>query len=65
MCLNCGCQVWDDTMGNDDNIILTDLAKAAIASDMDGKETLANMKEAIEKITPAELDKKIAKLKAK
>jgi hypothetical protein len=64
MCTNCGCQMWDDDMGHPDNDTLTRWAKAAIASDQDGKTTLEHQKEAAEKITPEELDKKIAELKA-
>lgn len=63
MCLNCGCKMMDDSMGNDNNLTLTDLAKAAIASSMDGKETLENMKESLEIINSEDLDKKIAELK--
>lgn len=65
MCLNCGCGMPDDTMGDDDNITTTDLAKAAIASSMDGKETLENIKKTLNSLTPEELDKKIEELKKK
>jgi hypothetical protein len=63
MCLNCGCRMWNDTMGDERNVILNDLANAAIASDMDGKETLENMKDAVESIKPEDLDKEIEKVK--
>ena len=65
MCLNCGCDIPDDTMGNDDNITVTTLAKAAIASDMNGQGTLAFLKRDMELVTPEMLDKKIAELKKK
>ena len=64
MCLNCGCKIVDDDMGNADNITLTTLAKAAIASNMDGKSTLQETKEALDMITPEQLDKKIEDVKA-
>lgn len=63
MCMNCGCKVWDDDMGHEDNETLTKLAKAAIASEEDGQTTLANMKEAVETITAEQLDQKIQELK--
>lgn len=56
--------MWEDTMGDKRNITLNTLAKAAVASDMDGKETLENMKDAIESIKPEELDKEIEKVKS-
>ncbi len=64
MCLNCNCRIWNDTMGDERNITLHDLAKAAVASDMNGKDTLESMKDAVESITPEELDKEIEKVKA-
>ncbi len=63
MCLNCGCGMIDDTMGNEENIILNDLAKAAIASEESGKETLDNMKASLNQITPEQLDERISKIK--
>lgn len=65
MCLNCGCGMWSDDMGNPDNITLEDLAKAAIASATDGKSTLEEMGKAFDRITPEELDQKIVELKNK
>ncbi len=64
MCLNCNCRIWKDSMGDDRNITLKTVAKAAIASDMDGKETLESLKDAVESIKPEEIDKEIEKLKA-
>ena len=64
MCLNCNCRMWTDTMGDERNITLSELAKAAIASDMNGKDTLESMKDAVESITPEELDKEIEKVKS-
>lgn len=65
MCLNCGCMMNDDDMGNADNITTHTLAKAAIASNMNGKDTIENTKEALNSLTSAELDKVIAEIKAK
>ena len=65
MCLNCGCMMNDDDMGNPDNITTTMIAKAAIASNMNGKDTIENMKAALETLTPEELDKKKAEIKSK
>lgn len=65
MCLNCGCGMWDDDMGKKQNITLTKLAEAAIAENMNGKDTMENMKEAANQISPEELDKKIEQLKTK
>ena len=62
MCMNCGCKMWDDDMGNEDNQTLTKLAKAAIASEEDGKTTLENMTEAVNTITAEQLDQKIQEL---
>lgn len=55
----------DDDMGNARNITLTTVANAAMASQMDGNDTLANTKEALDKISAEELDKKIEQLKSK
>ncbi len=55
----------DDTMGDEDNITTSKIAKAAIASNMNGKETIENMKAALETLTSEELDKKIEQLKSK
>lgn len=63
MCLNCNCHMWNDTMGDDRNITLKMLAKSAIASDMDAKETIEAMQDSLESIKPEELEKEIEKLK--
>lgn len=66
MCLNCGCGMPDDNMGDPKNITLTTLAQAAIASQMNGKDTIENTKKALQdQITSEELDKKIEELKKK
>ena len=65
MCLNCGCMMTDDTMGDDRNVTTTMLAQAAIASGQDGKATLENTKKALEVLVAEELDKKIEDLKGK
>lgn len=64
MCLNCGCGMPDDDMGNQDNITLTDLAKAAIASKMSAQDTLRAIKDALGQISVEELAKKINELKS-
>lgn len=63
MCLNCGCQMWDDDMGNPNNLTLSDLAKAAKASDQDAETTLKHLKEAMEKISKDDLQPKIDQTK--
>lgn len=63
MCLNCGCGMPDDDMGNQDNITLTDLAKAAIASKMSAQDTLKAIKDSLGQISVEELAKKINELK--
>lgn len=63
MCLNCGCGMPDDDMGNSDNLTLTDLAKAARASDMNAADTLANLRQALDQIDPKQLDQKIQEQK--
>lgn len=55
----------DDDMGNQDNITLTDLAKAAIASKMSAQDTLKVMKDALGQISVEELEQKIDELKNK
>jgi len=62
MCLNCGCEMPNDDMGDPANITLSVLAKAAVASKMNGKDTIAEMKKSLEKLSPEELDKKIEEL---
>ncbi len=63
MCLNCGCGIADDPMGNDDNLTLTDLAKAAIAAGQDAETTLNNTRQALQNITVEGLQKRIDELK--
>lgn len=65
MCMNCGCGMYDDDMGNKDNITTAGLVKAAMASNMDGKETMEELKKSLEKIKPEDLDKKIDQEKSK
>lgn len=62
MCMNCGCEMPNDDMGNPKNITLTTIAQAAVASKMNGKDTIAEMKKSLEKITSEELDNKIDEL---
>lgn len=63
MCYNCGCKRKNDEMGHDDNITLKTLAKAAIAMDMNGTDTLQNIKELLNETTAEELDAKIEEVK--
>lgn len=63
MCLNCGCSMFDDDMGDQDNITLTSVAKAAIASGMNGVDTIKEMNKSLEHVTSEDLDKKIAQIK--
>ncbi len=63
MCLNCGCKSYDDHMADDRNLTLKELAKAAIANDMPAGETMNNIKDALEHITPDMLQGKIEKVK--
>lgn len=62
MCLNCGCNALDDDMGNPDNLTLADLAKATRASEMNARETLANLRQALDQIDPRVLDEKVKEL---
>jgi hypothetical protein len=62
MCLNCGCGEFDDDMGNPDNLTLTDLAKAAKASEMNGADTIANIRQALAALDAKQLDLKIKQL---
>lgn len=62
MCLNCGCGMFHDDMGNQDNITIKTLAKAAKVSHMNGKDTLENVKRALQNLKPEEIDKEIDKL---
>ncbi|KKQ15178.1 MAG: hypothetical protein US28_C0021G0009 [Candidatus Daviesbacteria bacterium GW2011_GWA1_36_8] len=63
MCLNCGCMIPDDDMGDHHNITTHSLAEGAVASHMDGKTTLENMKKTLELVSPEDIDKEIAKIK--
>lgn len=65
MCLNCGCGMMDNDMGDKDNVTIEDVAKAAIASNMNGQETITNMKQSLEQIKAEDLDKKIEEVKQK
>lgn len=65
MCLNCGCGMMDNDMGDEDNVTIEDVAKAAVASNMNGQETITNMKQSLEQIKAEDLDKKIQEVKAK
>ncbi len=62
MCLNCGCGELDKDMGNPDNLTLTDLAKAAKASEMNGIDTIANIRKALVNLDAKQLDTKIKQL---
>lgn len=57
--------MMDNDMGDKDNVILEDLALAAVASNMNGQETITNMKQSLEQIKAEDLDKKIVEVKAK
>lgn len=65
MCLNCGCGMPEDDMGNKDNITTEDLAKAAIASKMSAEETLKKMEEGLKLVRKEDLEKEIEKQKNK
>jgi hypothetical protein len=66
MCLNCGCKMMDDDMGNPSNITLETLAKAALADNNgDANDILQKMKESLEMISPEELQAKIDEMKSK
>ena len=43
MCYNCGCEMPDDAMGNEDNITNTTIRKAAKASNQSEEEAKKNM----------------------
>jgi hypothetical protein len=62
MCLNCGCGELDNDMGNPDNLTLTDLAKAAKASETNGTDTIANIRKALAELDAKQLDAKIKQL---
>jgi hypothetical protein len=62
MCLNCGCGELDNDMGNPANLTLTDLAKAATASEMNGADTIENIRQALAALDPKQLDARIKQL---
>lgn len=62
MCLNCGCGMPHDDMGNPQNITVKTLAKAAKASGMNGKDTLEALKKSLQNLQAEELEKGIEKL---
>jgi hypothetical protein len=62
MCLNCGCGELDNDMGNPDNLTITDLAKAAKASEMNAADTIENLRKALAEIDAKQLDTKIKQL---
>lgn len=64
MCLNCGCKSYDDHMADERNITLEELAKAAIANEMHAGQTLDNVKDSLNHITPDMLEQKIEEIKA-
>lgn len=53
----------DDDMGDQDNITLKDVAKGAIASKMDGRQTLENMKKTLDIVKAEDIDEKISSLR--
>jgi hypothetical protein len=65
MCLNCGCNSYDDHMADERNITLEELANSAIANDMHAGATLDNIKHSLEHITPDMLQEKIEEIKAR
>lgn len=56
MCLNCGCKRYDDHMGDERNLTTKELAKAAIANEMRAGKTMDNIKDALDHITPDQLE---------
>jgi uncharacterized protein (DUF433 family) len=64
MCLNCGCKKYDDHMADPRNITLEELAKAAIANEMHAGQTIDNIKDSLNHITPDMLQESIEKAKA-
>lgn len=63
MCLNCGCGMWDDSMGKPENLTLTKLAQAANAENQSPEDTLEHMKEAVNQISADELKNKMEGVK--
>lgn len=55
MCLNCGCGMPDDDMGNPDNITTETLRKAAKASNMTLKDTVENIKASLTQLDNKQL----------
>jgi hypothetical protein len=49
-------------MGNPHNLTLTDLAKAAKASEMNGADTIANIRQVLAALDAKQLDLKIKQL---
>lgn len=65
MCMNCGCKMPKDKMGDDRNITVSDLAKAQMANEgMTGDQTIKNMKEALDMIKGPDIDEEVAKIKS-
>lgn len=56
MCLNCGCNMPDDDMGNPDNLTMEDVKKAAKASGMSVKDTINNLKASLQMLDIDKLD---------
>lgn len=66
MCLNCGCKMPTDKMGDDRNITVEDLAKAQMANEgLTGEQTIQNMKESLEMIKGADIDEEVEKIKSR
>jgi len=62
MCLNCGCGQLDNDVGDPNNLTLSDLAKAAKASEMNGPDTIANIRKSLDQLDAKQLDNKIKQL---
>lgn len=66
MCLNCGCGMPNDKMGDERNLTLEDLAEAQMANEgMTGEQTLEEMKKSLDKLKGEDIDKEVENLKAK
>lgn len=64
MCLNCGCGMTRDDMGNPDNLTLKTLARAALAgNDGDAKSFLAETQKTLSKISAEDLRAEIDRLR--
>ncbi len=57
MCLNCGCGMPEDDMGNPDNITMETLKRAAKASGMSVKDTVDNVKASLAQLDDKQLEK--------